>query len=149
MENQEKERMKGITDLVVGENYTHREVVDIFSVQYVGGIRPNKREKYVVVISTQRMGRERNPYEDSWSDGILHYTGTGSKGDQDLENPRNAVLSESNQNGYTIYLLESHNADEYTYKGMARLVGDPYTKIEPDKEGNPRRVYKFPLEIIK
>lgn len=72
----------------------------------------------------------------------------GLTGDQSLNVAQNRTLNESATNGVDIHLFESSKKNQYTYRGKVRLAKEPYPLKEEDADGNPRRVYKFPLEII-
>ena len=41
-------------------------------------------------------------------------------------------LADSRINGVTIHLFQVMNPDEYTYSGVVKLEGDPYTETTPN-----------------
>ena len=45
-------------------------------------------------------------YHDKWIGGVLHYTGMGKSGDQDIHWAQNATLAESDYNGVDVRLFE-------------------------------------------
>ncbi|MBF4318380.1 HNH endonuclease, partial [Vibrio anguillarum] len=83
-----------------------------------------------------------------WSDGVLHYTGMGTKGDQSLTFQQNKTLAESRTNGVTAHLFEVFKEQEYTYVGEVVLDGKPYAETQGDEQGNPRKAYIFPLKLV-
>ncbi|MFV8083260.1 hypothetical protein ACNQ2Q_26200, partial [Enterobacter cloacae complex sp.6701430] len=60
---------------------------------------------------------------------------------------QNKTLAESNKTDITVYLFEVVRRPEYIYRGVVEVSGDIYQEYEPDKEGNSRLVYKFPLKL--
>ena len=135
---------------IVGNVYTNKEVAELFKVSPQGGMRRSRKTNSLVLISKHSSDIERNPYEDKWeNDGLFHYTGMGLKGDQDLNYLQNRTLNESNSNGVTVHLFESFKSNEYTYRGEVFLAKEPYQITETDAEGRKRRVYKFPMDIVK
>lgn len=52
-------------------------------------------------------------HHDKWIGGILHYTGMGKSGDQDIHWAQNATLAESDYNGVDVHLFEVIDAGEY------------------------------------
>lgn len=137
-----------LPELVRGHTYKHDEVVKLFKISSQGGMRKSNRTNSLVLFSKHSENTERNPYADFWQDGLLHYTGMGLTGDQSLNVAQNRTLNESATNGVDIHLFESSKKNQYTYRGKVRLAKEPYPLKEEDADGNPRRVYKFPLEII-
>lgn len=140
-----------IADLQIGQIYTNDELMAAFAVSGQGGMRKSNTTNSLVLISKHDANdKERNPYEDKWEeDGFFHYTGMGLSGDQDLNYLQNKTLSESNLNGVDVYLFESYKANEYTYRGEVRLAKVPYPMNEEDADGQRRRVYKFPLKVMR
>lgn len=134
----------------VGNTYTNKEVAEMFKVSSQGGMRRSRKTNSLVLISKHSMDMERNPYEDAWQDDdLFHYTGMGLKGDQDLKYMQNRTLNESETNGVSVYLFESYKANEYIFRGEVYLASEPYQVSELDSEGQMRKVYKFPLALIK
>lgn len=133
-------------ELTVGQEYSNDEIVKIFKCGNMGGMRKSNTKNALVLISfhdkTDRL------YEDYWRDGVLYYTGTGQIGDQDLENPPNKTLAESQRNGITVYLFEMFNEQKYRYRGIVELDGEPFQEEEKDANGNKRKVWKFPLKLV-
>ena len=70
----------------------------------------------------------------------------GLFGDQDVDYRYNKDLGHSNETDISVYLFESFLDNEYYYRGEVYLCGEVFVAIEPDKEGNDRVVYKFPIK---
>ncbi|WP_179394517.1 hypothetical protein [Lacticaseibacillus absianus] len=136
--------------LIVGDTYSNQEIMATFLVAPYGGMRRSNRKNALVLISRHHDDMAQNPYEDRWqSDGFFHYTGMGRIGDQSLESTQNRTLNESGSNGVNVYLFESSVDNEYVYRGEVRLAAPPYSVQERDSGGQLRRVYKFPLALIR
>lgn len=128
--------------LKVGDIITNDQLKNIFKCSNMGGMR---RSKYgLVIISDHTKGL----YEDKWIDGILHYTGMGKKGDQDINFAQNKTLKESNTNGVDVFLFEVFEKNNYIYRGQVKLVGDPYQAKQKDEDGNLRNVWIFPVKPL-
>lgn len=132
--------------LVVGEEYTNNEIVEILKVGVLGAMRKSNSKNALVLIS-YHAGMERI-YEDYWKDNILYYTGVGQIGNQDITAGQNRTLAESDTNGITVYLFEMFSSQKYQYRGIVRLAGTPFQEIEPDANGEKRLVWKFPLKLV-
>lgn len=132
--------------LVVGEEYTNNEIVEMFKVGIMGAMRRSNSKNALVLISFHA-GTERL-YEDYWKDNILYYTGAGQVGDQDINTGQNRTLAESDKNGVTVYLFEVFSSQKYQYRGIVRLADKPFQEMEPDANGCIRKVWKFPLKLV-
>lgn len=82
-------------------------------------------------------------YHDKWIGGILHYTGMGKNGDQDINWAQNATLANYGRNGVDIHLFEVMDADEYIYCGRIELITKPYVDTQPGEDGQDRKVWMF------
>jgi 5-methylcytosine-specific restriction protein A len=131
-------------DLVHGEELTNKRLVDIFKVGTQGGMRRNSEANILVIVSDHT----KQFYSDVWQDHILHYTGMGKTGDQQLDFMQNRTLNESKNNGVTVYLFEVFTSGKYAFQGQVKLAGKPYLKTQLDFQGNSRQVWIFPLEVI-
>lgn len=109
-----------------------------------GGILPSNSNRAVVIVSNHIKGI----YSDRWEGDILHYTGAGQEGDQKLTGNNKALL-EAESKGYTVYFFEVLKENEYIYRGIVKVVGDPYQEEQPDKNGNMRKVWMFPVQMVK
>lgn len=126
----------------VGAVVSNAVMTEAFKVGNMGGMRRSKTTGTLVLISDNTKGL----YSDKWNDGVLHYTGMGKIGDQALDKTQNKTLAESKNNGVEVHLFEVNEPGEYTYSGVVELAGQPYQETQPDDNGNPRKVWMFPLK---
>ena len=47
-----------------------------------------------------------------------------------------------------VHLFEVNDPGKYTYSGVVKLAGEPYQETQPDDNGNPRKVWMFPLKKV-
>ena len=87
----------------------------------MGGMRKSNTTNTLVIVSDHTKGL----YEERWEGDILHYTGTGKNGDQDLSFSQNRTLNESNINGVDVFLFEVVKKREYIYLGQIVLYDRP------------------------
>ena len=130
--------------LSIGDVLTFRVLQEKFECGNAGGILPSNKNKAIVIVSNHIKGI----YSDRWEGDILHYTGAGQEGDQKLVGNNKALL-ESESKGYKIYFFEVLKRNEYIYRGIVKVVGQPYQEEQPDKNGNMRKVWMFPVQLIK
>lgn len=130
--------------LKIGQVITNDELRNIFICGNMGGMRRSKTTNTLVIISDHTKGL----YEDKWFRDILHYTGMGKKGDQDINASQNRTLNESNINGVKVYLFEVFEANRYTYRGQVKLVEEPYQEKQKDEDGVLRNVWIFPVKSV-
>lgn len=133
-----------LEELVMGSTYDNDDLKHIFCVSGQGGMRRSKKSNSLVLIAKHD---DSNPYDDKWQNGVLHYTGMGLVGDQDVDYKQNKTVKESHINGVDMYLFESFNDNEYIYRGEVELCDEPYYETQKDEDGKPRRVVKFPLRL--
>lgn len=136
--------MKFNPGLEIGQILKNDDIVNIFKCGNMGGVRRSKATNTLVIVSDYTKGL----YHDKWIGGVLHYTGMGKLGDQDIQWAQNATLAKSGHNGIDIHLFEVINPKEYIYCGRVELVEEPYTEIQSDEEGIPRRVWMFPVQPV-
>lgn len=86
-------------------------------------------------------------YQDRWENKILHYTGMGPEGDQSLEYSQNKTLAQAPSVGTKLHLCEAYEPKKYTYLGEVDLVAPPYQEEQLDRNGDPRRVWMFAVEL--
>lgn len=134
-----------IEDLIIGNVYKSTEYAEVFKCSYMSGMNYSTKTNTLVLISKQNNGC----YNDKWdyNTKILHYTGQGKKGNQELTRA-NKKLLESKSNDTRVYLFEVYKEHEYVYQGEVELVGLPYQVIEEDEDGIERYVWKFPLKKV-
>lgn len=134
-----------IQDLKINETYSNQNITDAFKCAPQGGMRKSNTTNTLVLISNHT---GKSIYGDRWLKGKLHYTGEGQEGDQSLNIRQNKTLARSPQLGIEIYLFEVFKDRKYTYAGEVELDSSPYFEKEPDRNGNERVVYRFPLKLL-
>ncbi|WP_293602023.1 hypothetical protein [Ruminococcus sp. CAG:330] len=95
--------------LEIGQIIKNEDIVRIFKCGNIGGMRRSRTTNTLVIVSDYTKGL----YHDKWIGGILHYTGMGKSGDQDIHWAQNATLAESDYNGVDVHLFEVIDAGEY------------------------------------
>lgn len=130
--------------LKIGQILKNSDIVETFKCGNMGGMRRSKTTNTLVIVSDYTKGI----YHDKWIGGVLHYTGMGKSGDQDINWAQNATLAACGRNGVDIHLFEVMDAGEYVYCGRIELVDKPYVDIQPDEDGNDRKVWMFPIRPV-
>lgn len=136
--------MAFIPSIHVRDVLTNLQLAAVFGCSTQGGMRRSHKTNTLVLISNH----VDSIYDDRWIDGVLHYTGMGTEGDQSLDFMQNKTLSESAANGVAVHLFEVFREKEYVYVGPVVLVGTPYEETQPDQKGTDRRVWVFPLKPL-
>ena len=111
--------------LKIGKILKNADIVDIFKCGNMGGMRRSRTTNTLVIVSDYTKGI----YHDKWIGGVLHYTGMGKSGDQDINWAQNATLAACGRNGVDIHLFEVIDAGEYIYCGRIELVDKPYAFV--------------------
>ncbi len=132
-------------ELSKDEIINNDKLMEIFKVSNSGGMRRSHKTNSLVLISDHTKG----VYEDRWEEEILHYTGMGLTGDQSLDYMQNKTLNESRSNNVNLFLFEVFKPREYTYKGIVKLIGNPYQEEQPNINETLRNVWVFPLQLIE
>ncbi len=130
--------------LEIGQTLKNSEIVEIFKCGNMGGMRRSKATNTLVIVSDYTKGI----YHDKWIGGVLHYTGMGKSGDQDIHWAQNATLAACGRNGVDVHLFEVMDTGKYVYCGRIELVDKPYVDIQPDIDGNDRKVWMFPIRPV-
>ena len=125
----------------VGSTVRNTDIVKEFRCGNMGGMRRSIKTNTLVIISDHT----KDLYEDKWIGNVLHYTGMGKSGDQDIHFAQNKTLAESDTNGVDVHLFEVLSAGEYIYNGLVRLCDNPYQEIQKGEDGQPREVWIFPI----
>lgn len=120
------------------------DIVDTFKCGNMGGMRRSKTTNILVLITDYTKG----VYHDKGIGGILHYTGMGKNGDQDINWAQNATLANYGRNGVDIHLFEVMDAGEYIYYGRIELITKPYVDTQPGEDGQDRKVWMFPIRPV-
>ena len=74
--------------LSIGQILKNADIVEKFKCGNMGGMRRSKTTDTLVIVSDYTKGI----YHDKWIGGVLHYTGMGKNGDQDINWAQNATL---------------------------------------------------------
>ena len=111
---------------------TPSRLADLFHVKSLKQTRFIKENNTLVIISDYTKGDHPN----KWIGDTLHLTGN-----QKITGSTYSKLADSRTNGVTIHLFQVMNPNEYTYSGLVKLAGDPYTENGP--EG---LVWVFPIQ---
>lgn len=130
--------------LAIGQILTNVQLRDTFQCGNMGGMRRSHATNTLVIVSDYTKGL----YQDKWIGGVLHYTGMGKTGDQDINWAQNATLAEMDRNGVDVHLFEVIDPGEYIYCGRIELVDRPYTDRQPDENGDDRLVWMFPVRPV-
>ncbi len=130
-------------NLLKDQVITNREMMDIFKCGMMGGMRRSRATNTLVIISDHT----KNLYRDKWIGDVLHYTGMGKVGDQEINFGQNGALASYHKNDVDVHLFEVEKKGEYIYRGRVELAGVPYEDKQLDVNGNNRRVWIFPLKI--
>ncbi|GGI10910.1 HNH endonuclease [Gottfriedia solisilvae] len=132
-----------IDGLEIGSIYTNNELVEIFVISNQGGMRRSHVTNSLVIFSDHT-----KMYDDKWYENILHYTGMGQNGNQDIMFGQNKTLLESNTNGISVYLFESFKSGKHTFVGQIKLVAEPYQATQKGQDGSERLVWIFPVQPL-
>ncbi|XLP24100.1 HNH endonuclease [Bacillus toyonensis] len=136
---------KEIDSMVIGDVYANNEITRRFKCSNTGGMRRSKKTNTLVLFSDHTKGI----YDDRWEKGILYYTGMGQEGHQTLVGNQNKTLYESSANGVDIYLFEAFQPGEHIFMGQVELKGEPFQEVQEDTKGNDRKVWIFPIRLLK
>jgi len=134
--------MSSFCKFEIGQTVTNSEIIAEFRCGNMGGMRRSRTTNSLVIISDHTKGL----YEDKWLGDILHYTGMGKNGDQDLFFMQNKTLVESDTNGVEVHLFEVFIPTKYIYRGVVSLAGKPYQEMQKGEDRVTRRVWMFPLK---
>jgi len=122
----------------------NNQLTDIFRCSPQGGMRRSHKTNTLVIVSDHT----KSIYEDRWFDDVLHYTGMGLRGDQQIDYAQNKTLSESRENSVEVFLFEVFEQGHYLYRGPIELAEEPYQEDQTDQEGRLRKVWIFPVRVI-
>ncbi len=137
--------MKFKPNLEINEVITNQQLIKIFKCANSSGMRRSHATNTLTIISDYT----KNFYTDIYDGGVLKYTGMGLKGDQKLSGNQNLTLYESDTNNVDVHWFEVFSKNEYTYRGIVKLVGTPYMEAQDDFDGNSRMVWIFPLAVVE
>lgn len=135
------------------QRLTNDDIVRIFGVGNMGGIRYSSKNNVIVLCDTQS-----GHYDDTIDEDfqIIYYTGEGQKGDQTLTAGNQRVIdSETTPMFYFIEVPQDpgqrkRGALDNIYRFVGRVKYTKHTfKTDNDIDGVPRQVIKFLLEVQK
>ena len=95
----------------VNATVSNEQVRKEFKCSLQGGMRRSLKTNSLVLISDHY----KSIYDDRWIDGVLHYTGTGQRGDQKLDGTQNKTLFQSATNGVSVHLFEKYGGKGSPY----------------------------------
>lgn len=127
-----------------GQIFDNGELCDLFKCSSQGGMRRSHETNTLVIVSNHI----KSIYEDKWIDGIMHYTGMGTSGDQSLSFAQNKTLANSGSNNVDVHLFEVFKSKEYLYQGIVKLFSQPYQEQQIDENGEKRLVWMFPVKLL-
>lgn len=130
--------------LKIGEVINNDTLCRIFHCSPQGGMRKSNTTNTLVIIANYVKGI----YHDKWIGGVLHYTGMGLNGDQNIDYMQNYTLYHADKLSIDVFLFEVMEEKEYTYCGKVHMVDNPYTEIQLDENGNKRKVWMFPVRPV-
>lgn len=133
------------TGLKPGDIVDNEQLCSLFQCSGQGGMRRSHKTNTLILVSNH----VKSIYEDRWDEqGIMHYTGMGSEGEQSLDFMQNKTLAESKINGVDVFLFEVFTPKAYTYIGPVELADKPYQSQQTDQNGKLRHVWLFPLKQL-
>jgi hypothetical protein len=135
-------------DIRPGIELTSKELNDIFRGQQQGGMRYSRATNSLVLVTDRKKLSGTSIYGDEWIDGVLHYRGTGQRGDQSIDFAGNAKLMHAERDDTGVFLVERTKHARYRYLGLVELAADPYRRNEPDADDRMRLVWVFPLRSV-
>jgi hypothetical protein len=136
------------TDIQPGTELTSKELNGVFQGQEQGGMRYSRTTNSLVLVTDHKKLSGTSIYGDEWIDGVLHYRGTGQRGDQSIDFAGNSRLVHAAGSDTGVHLVERKARGRYRYLGRVALAGDPYRRNELDVEGNMRLAWVFPLQLV-
>ncbi|WP_245612032.1 HNH endonuclease [endosymbiont 'TC1' of Trimyema compressum] len=131
------------TELKIGESIYNPEIVDIFKCGNMGGMRRSHKTKSLVLVCDHTKGF----YDDLWNGDILHYTGMGKTGDQNLYGGQNKTLLNAKSEGVSVFLFEVVVKSQYVFLGEVELADVPYQEEQLDIKNKLRKVWIFPIRL--
>jgi hypothetical protein len=83
--------MASVWALAPGDKIRRTELHQQYGGRQQGGVSPSVVSRNVFLFRDPRSGTKHG-YVDRWESGILHYTGEGQRGDQQMVSGNKAVL---------------------------------------------------------
>lgn len=119
----------------IGSIYTNDEICKGFKVGLMGGVRKSNSKRAIVVIAS--MHNEKFTHYDYWENDTLYFYGKGRSmhlKDQGMPAVYQSLANAKNI-GYTIYLFEYIDRNEYLYRGIAEVSEVREEKVSTDENG--------------
>ncbi len=132
-------------DLTIGQKVTNAEIAAIFECASVGTMRKSSETDTLVLITDFTKGIRH----DKWIGDVLHFTGYGKTGDQDIHKGQNATLCDSRRYKIDIFLFEILYPGEYTFCGRVELDENPYVEMQPGDDRRERMAWVFPMRPVQ
>ncbi len=130
--------------LKIGSKITNAEIAKAFDCSLVGNMRQSKENECLILISDFTKGE----HHDKWIQNVLHFTGYGKKGDQDIHRGQNATLCDSKRFGTAVFLFQMLEPGFYTYAGRVELDDKPYVDMQEGEDHKERMIWVFPLRPV-
>lgn len=119
----------------IDATYSNAEINAQFDGQTSGRIR--RGEQALVLIAEAD--------DQTNAAGQFMFSGVGQSGDQSLTKAPNKTLVNAGDDTLHLFAPAPHRA--YTYLGQAKLLADPVAVVQPDRHGDDRQVWQFPLQL--
>ena len=149
---QAKRKSDANVQLVVEQEYTNDDIVNLFHVGKMGGIRRSNTKNVMVLIN--RVGEFEDYAHSYWKEDILYFSGVWTRSLRWDEIPQNKSLAESEKKFTTVYLFEIFSTGHYRYRGIVTLAGEPFVEevvVHRGQNGHiidKREVVRFPLKLV-
>lgn len=119
----------------VDETYSNADINAQFDGQTTGRIR--RGDQALVLIAE---------VDDTVDEaGHFLFSGVGASGNQSLTKAPNKTLAKAGDQCLHVFAPAPHRA--YTYLGQAQLIAEPVAVVQPDRHGDDRQVWQFPLQF--
>ena len=103
-------------DISPGDTLTSSQLLDLFKCQQGKGMRCSRTTNSLVLVKDHTKKSAASIYEDQWDDdGVLHYRGTGLRGDQSLDYEGNRWLRDAEKNGTDVFLFEKEKSGIFAF----------------------------------
>ncbi|MGW1336441.1 restriction endonuclease [Streptomyces rubiginosohelvolus] len=137
-----------------GTEMTRAQIIERFGGRPQGAISPSRTTATVVALVGHRPYNDpTHPQDGFTSDGTLHLTGEGSRGDQEMKQANKALLNAKDE-GRAILVFHAisgtRSKKTYRYIGQFELdASQPYYLTDAaDPSGGTRRVIVFQLKPV-
>ncbi len=137
-------------NIKIGDILTESELCSCFGCQTQLGIRLNKANNAIIIVSTPY----KRDYADVWDGDTLYYVGTNASSNENGQtlsghgNNNGALLAVwDSRDKPTIFLFEKYERNKCTYKGVVTLCKEPF--MEPKSTDSNYMIWRFPLQLIE